>query len=89
MYSMSATAISTNTGRPVHVLITQNTHIHVHTPTLKTHTQHTRGASKLHLKQPQSQHYHSSFEFQGAMAYNRLPETIRSLSNRQAFRRAI
>jgi len=49
----------------------------------------TRGASKLHLKQPQSQHYHSSFEFQGAMAYNRLPETIRSLSNRQVFRRAI
>ena len=41
----------------------------------------TRSASKLHLKQPQSQHYHTSFEFQGAMAYNRL----RSLSNRQAF----
>jgi len=40
----------------------------------------THSTSKLHLKQPQSQHYHTSFEFQGAMAYNRLPETIRSSS---------
>jgi len=46
----------------------------------------TRSTSKLHLKQPQSQHYYTSFEFKGAMAYNRLPETIRSLLNRQAFR---
>ena len=49
----------------------------------------TRGASKLYLKQSQSQHYHTSFEFQGAMAYNRLPETVRSLPNVQAFRQAI
>ena len=49
----------------------------------------TRGANKLHLKQPQSQWYHTSFEFQGAVAYNKLPETIRSLATIQAFRRAI
>ena len=49
----------------------------------------TRGANKLHLRQPQSQWYHTSFEFQGAVAYNKLPETIRSLATIQAFRRAI
>ena len=46
----------------------------------------THGANKLYLKQPQTQYYHTSFEFKGAMAYNKLPETI---TTKQAFRRAI
>ena len=45
----------------------------------------TRGANKLHLKQPQSQYYHTSFEFEGAVAYKK-PETITTI---QAFRRVI
>ena len=33
--------------------------------------------------------YHTSFEFEGAMAYNKLPETIRSITTIQAFRRVM
>ena len=49
----------------------------------------TRGASKLHVKQPQSSYYHSSFEFQGALVYNRLPQAVRTLTEPRAFRRQI
>ena len=40
-------------------------------------------------QQPQTQYYHTSFEFEGAMAYNKLPETIRSITTVQAFRRVM
>ena len=46
----------------------------------------TCGANKPHLKQPQSQWYHTSFEFQGEVAYNKLSESIRSLATIQVFR---
>ena len=40
----------------------------------------TRGEGKLHLKQPLSNFYRSSFEFQGAFHFNLLPHSIRALS---------
>ena len=49
----------------------------------------TRGANKLHLNRPNSNYYRNSFEFQGALMFNILPDEIRSLVTKAAFRRAL
>ena len=46
---------------------------------LRTHVatySSTRAANKLHLPQPRTETYRSSFEIQGALEYNRLPQSI-------------
>jgi len=40
---------------------------------------HTRGANKLHLKRPNTNFYKHFFEFKGAVLYNSLPESIRTV----------
>jgi len=50
---------------------------------------HTRGANKLHLGQPKTCHYHSSFEFQGAKCFNELPAHVQSLGSGKAFKKAV
>ena len=49
----------------------------------------TRGADKLHLPQPRTEMYRQSFEFQGALQYNQLPQSIRQLSSVKSFKHAI
>ena len=46
----------------------------------------TRGPTGCNLKR---NHYHSSFEFQGAKMFNSLPDTIRSLTSSLAFNVAV
>ena len=36
----------------------------------------TRGENKLHLSRPLTNSYRSTFEFQGALSYNKLPQSI-------------
>ena len=48
--------------------------------------QTTRAAGKLHLPRPLTNHFKSSFEFQGALAYNALPVSITSASSSVSFR---
>ena len=49
----------------------------------------TRGSNKLHLPRPQTNFYHSSFEFQGAMHFNSLPENIRVIKGCKQFKAAL
>ena len=49
----------------------------------------TRGAQKLHIPKPLSNYFHSSFEFQGAMIYNALPDYIRDINTLGSFRSAL
>ena len=49
----------------------------------------TRGPTSCNLKRPLSNHYHSSFEFQGAKMFNSLPDIIRSLTSSLAFNVAV
>lgn len=46
----------------------------------------TRGAINLHINQPKSEFYRSSFEYQGAFHYNRLPLNVRLKPNIPSFR---
>ena len=46
----------------------------------------TRGSNKLLLPRPRTNFYHSSFEFQGALHFNQLPENIRGLKERKLFK---
>ena len=48
--------------------------------------QTTQAAGKLHLPRPLTNHFRSSFEFQGALAYNALPVSITSASSSVSFR---
>ena len=49
----------------------------------------TRGSNKLYLPRPQTNFYHSSFEFQGAMHFNNLPENIRVIKGCKQFKAAL
>ena len=49
----------------------------------------TRESNKLHLPRPQTNFYHSSFEFQGAMHFNSLPEYIRVIKGCKQFKAAL
>ncbi len=49
----------------------------------------TRGSDKLHLPQPRTSFFHSSFEFQGAIWYNKLPKDIRDLTRSTLFKSAL
>ena len=49
----------------------------------------TRGPNKLHLPRPQTNFYHSRFEFQGAMYFNNLPEYIRVIKSCKQFKAAL
>lgn len=49
----------------------------------------TRGSTKLHLLRPKTNYYHTSFEFQGAMHYNKLPSDIRNLKCKKSFKAAL
>lgn len=49
----------------------------------------TRGASKLHLKIPNSNFYRNSFKFQGALLFNKLPDPIRSLKTKLSFKNTL
>ena len=49
----------------------------------------TRGADKLHLPRPHTETYRQSFEFQGALQYNQLPQSIRYSSSLKSFKHAI
>ena len=49
----------------------------------------TRGANKLHLPQPRTETYRSAFEFQGALEYNRLPQSIWCTSTLQSSKHAM
>ena len=46
----------------------------------------TRRAINLHINQPKSEFYRSSFEYQGAFHYNRLPLNVRLKTNIPSFR---
>ena len=50
---------------------------------------HTRGAEKLHLSRPSSEYYRQSFEFQGALNYNKLPIDIRQIPTLLSFKTAL
>ena len=50
---------------------------------------HTRGADSLHIRQPESRHYHSSFEFQGVKHFNTLPAAVRAIRSGKTFLKAI
>ena len=50
---------------------------------------HTRGANKLHLKRPNTNFYKHSFEFKGAVLYNSLPESIRTVPTGRSLRSAL
>jgi len=50
---------------------------------------HTRGANKLHLKRPNTNFYKHSFEFKGAVLYNSLPESIRTVPTERSLRSAL
>ena len=47
----------------------------------------TRG-TKLFLQRPNTSSCHSTFEFQGAIHFNKLPETVRTLKSLTAFKTA-
>ena len=47
----------------------------------------TRG-TKLFLQRPNTSSCHSTFEFQGAIQFNKLPETVRTLKSLTAFKTA-
>ena len=49
----------------------------------------TRGVVNLHLGRPKTNFFHNSFEFQGALHYNSLPSTIRGITSRSAFKKAL
>ena len=49
----------------------------------------TRGAVNLHLGRPKTNFFHNSFEFQGALHYNSLPSTIRGITSRSVFKKAL
>ena len=49
----------------------------------------TRGSGKLHLHRPLTEFYRSSFEFQGATHYNKLPKATRDIKSLKAFRNAL
>ena len=49
----------------------------------------TRGASNIHLKQPNTEHFRSTFEFQGALHYNHLPPDLKSKTTIQSFMSAL
>ena len=48
-----------------------------------------RGPTSCNRKCPLSNHYHSSFEFQGAKMFNSLPDIIHSLTSSLAFNVAV
>ena len=51
--------------------------------------QRTRGGNKLHLLQPNTNYYKTTFEFQGAKSFNSLPSRIRSLSSAVTFKSSL
>ena len=50
------------------------------------HYAETRSSSKLHLPNPRTKFYHTSFEFQGAKIFNKLPENNWDLKEKKLFR---
>ena len=49
----------------------------------------TLRSTKLHLHRPLTEFYRSSFEFQGATHYNKLPKATRDIKSLKAFRNAL
>ena len=49
----------------------------------------TRGSDKLHLPRPRTNFFHSSFEFQGGVHFNKLSENIRVLKDCKLFKTAL
>ncbi len=45
----------------------------------------SRGASKLYLQRPRTDHYKKSFEYAGARLWNTLPEVVRNLESQSVF----
>ena len=49
----------------------------------------TRGENKLHLQRPLTDNYRRTFEFQGALSYNKLLQSVTSISNINTFKRML
>ena len=49
----------------------------------------TRGASKLYLHRPKTDFYKNSFEYSGAKLWNSLPDSVRNVTSRLGFSRAL
>ena len=49
----------------------------------------TRGASKLYLRWPRTDFYKNSFEYSGAKLWNSLPDSVRNVTSRLGFSRAL
>ncbi|XP_064405938.1 uncharacterized protein LOC135350976 [Halichondria panicea] len=49
----------------------------------------TRGSGNIHLGQPNSEHYRSSFEYSGALHYNRLPLSSKSCPTLKLFKTSL
>ena len=49
----------------------------------------TRGASKLYLHRPRTDFYKNSFEYSGAKLWNSLPDSVRNVTSRLGFSRAL
>ena len=53
------------------------------------HYAETCGSTKLHLPNPRTKFYHTSFEFQGARIFNKLPKNTQDLNEKKLFRDAV
>ena len=49
----------------------------------------TRGATNLHLRNPRTNAYKSTFEYFGAKQFNMLPDHVKSMKTEAAFRKAL
>ncbi len=47
----------------------------------------TRGSGNIHLGRPKSEHYRRSFEYSGALHYNRLPLTLKLCPHHKVFQK--
>ena len=59
------------------------------TPDSSLHYAETRGSTKLPLPNPNGLNYHTSFEFQWAKIFNKLPKNTRDLKEKKLFRDAM
>ena len=49
----------------------------------------TRGANKLHLRRPLTNFYKHSFEYNGGVLFNSVPNEVSSISSRHALKSAL
>ena len=71
------------------VILLRTYHTNLYLKILFANYPTTRGATNLHLKNPRTNAYKSTFEYFGATQFSKLPEHIKSMKTDAAFQKAI